>query len=138
MKTTALFILLFSIFCPASFSQIKKQAERYPDDPAAREEYDFIRLRDPLTNEIPPLIVQKEFEFAAKLPKKNPYGAKGSTQSLFDWQSIGPINVCGRVQAIGIDILNESNMLAGAASGGVWRSIDTGLSWVKVTLPNDE
>jgi hypothetical protein len=138
MKTTALFIILFSLLYSDSFSQIKKQRERYPDNPAAREEYDFTRLRDPATNEIPPFIAQKEFEFAQKLPKKNPIAGKGSLQSLFDWQSMGPINVCGRVQSIGIDVLNENNMLAGAASGGVWRSIDAGLSWVKVTLPNDE
>ncbi len=138
MKTTFFFIIFFGVLYSVSFSQIKKQRERYPDNPAARIEYDLIRLRDPLTNEIPPLIAQNEYEFASKLPKKNPFGSKGSLQSLFDWQSIGPINVCGRIQAIGIDVLNESNMFAGAASGGVWRSIDAGSSWVKVTLPNDE
>lgn len=140
MRHITLFLAAVIIFSnnSGSFAQIKKQSEPYPDDPAAREEYDYLRLRDPETNEIPSGIAQKEFEFATKLPKHNPFGAMINAPVAFDWQPIGPANQSGRIQAIGIDILNESNMLAGAASGGVWRSIDTGQSWVKVTLPNDE
>ncbi len=123
---------------PVSFSQVKQRQEVYPDDPVAREEYDFIRLRDPQTNEIPPFIAQKEYEFALKLPKQYPFGGRLNPQSAPDWEQMGPMNQAGRTQAIGIDILNEDNLLAGSASGGVWRSIDAGQSWVKVTLPNDE
>jgi photosystem II stability/assembly factor-like uncharacterized protein len=136
MKKNLIFILLLCQYS-ICFSQIKRP-EHYPDDPGAREEYDYLRLRDPATGEIPPFIAQREFEFASKLPKKDPFGAKSTSLQAFDWQPAGPWNQSGRVQAIGIDILNEQNMLAGTASGGVWRSIDSGQSWVKVTLPNDE
>ncbi len=141
MKLPILFraiTLLLSLSTSISFAQIKNENIEYPDDPSAREEYNFIRLRDPNTNEIPPFIAQKEFEFASKLPRHDPFGGTLSVPLPFDWQPIGPANQSGRIQAIGIDILNESNMLAGSASGGVWRSIDAGQSWVKVTLPNDE
>ena len=52
--------------CSLLFSQIKKQQEPYPNDPSAREEYEFIRFRDPSIGEVPPFIAQKEFEFASK------------------------------------------------------------------------
>jgi photosystem II stability/assembly factor-like uncharacterized protein len=136
MKYTLL--ILFAFISTEAFSQLQKQIEKYKDDPQARVEYDFLRLRDPAIDEIPECIAQKEFEFASKLPKHNPYGGRSNAAPMYDWQSVGPYNVSGRVQAIAIDILNEDNMLAGAASGGVWRSIDAGQSWVKVTLPNDE
>ena len=140
MKHTSLFLaaILFFFIGSGSFAQINNRNEPYSDDPAAREEYEFTRLRDPKTNEIPPGIAQKEFEFASKLPKHNPFGRSIDAPIAFDWQPMGPANQSGRIQAIGIDIINESNMLAGSASGGVWRSIDAGLSWAKVTLPNDE
>ncbi len=131
-------ITILVLTSSAAVAQVKKNQQQYSDDPAAREEYDFMRLRDPKTDQIPPFIAQKEFEFASKLPKHDPFGARSNAAASFDWQPMGPMNQAGRTQAIGIDILNEDNMLAGSASGGVWRSIDAGQSWVKVTLPNDE
>ncbi|MEI8134731.1 MAG: T9SS type A sorting domain-containing protein [bacterium] len=131
-------IVLVHFIGATSFAQIKKTTTPYPDDPQARIEYDFTRLRDPQTDEIPSLIGQKEFEFASKLPKKNPFANNSNVSPLPNWVAMGPWNQSGRVQALGIDIQNEGNMLAGTASGGVWRTIDTGNSWVKVTLPNDE
>ncbi|MDP4220145.1 MAG: T9SS type A sorting domain-containing protein [Bacteroidota bacterium] len=131
-------ILVLIVTLDVSRAQILKTGEPYPDDPAAREEYDYIRLRDPRTKEIPPYIGQKEYEFASKLPKHDPFGNRSNAPLSDEWLPAGPSNQSGRIQAIGIDILDENNMLAGSASGGVWRSIDGGASWVKVTLPNDE
>ncbi|MFI5263584.1 MAG: WD40/YVTN/BNR-like repeat-containing protein, partial [Candidatus Kapaibacterium sp.] len=131
-------VLFLSLFAANSFEQVKKTTPFFPDDPSAHEEYNYIRLRDPNTNEIPPFIEQKEFEFASKLPKHDPFGGRLSPQGASDWVPSGPANQSGRVQAIGIDILNENNILAGTASGGVWRSIDGGQSWVRVTLANAE
>jgi len=131
-------VLLLSLLAANSFEQVKKPAGSFIDDPSAREEYEFIRLRDPKTNEIPPFIARKEYDFSATLPKHDPYGGRYSAQTASDWVQMGPMNQAGRTQAVGIDILNENNLLAGSASGGVWRSIDGGQSWVKVTLPNDE
>src|SRR5436305_397563 len=108
MKTVLISCIILSISCSAAISQIPKITKEYPDDPQAREEYEYLRLRDPATDELPEFIRQKEFEFAQKLPKKDPFAGKGSLQSVSEWRSIGPVNVCGRVQAIGIDILNEA------------------------------
>src|SRR5258708_18662 len=100
-------ILFLDLVSSVSFGQIRKEQEFYPDDPSAREEYEFMCLRDPKTNAIPPLIAQKEFEFASKLPKHNPFGGNLSVPPVSDWEPIGPANQSGRVQAIGIDMLNE-------------------------------
>ncbi len=104
-------------------------------------EYDYKRLRDPATGNIPEDIRAKELEFAKTLPSidqyynnSNEYKYSKSPKTL--WESIGPGNISGRVLAIGIDIMNEDIILAGSASGGLWRSTDAGQSWVKTT-PHD-
>jgi hypothetical protein len=45
------------------------------------------------------------------------------------WISIGPRNVNGRVKSLAVDPTNADIIYAGAASGGVWKSIDAGESW---------
>jgi hypothetical protein len=48
------------------------------------------------------------------------------------WSSIGPTNVNGRVTGIAIDPTNAAHVLVSTV-GGVWRSRDTGKSWVRVS-----
>lgn len=74
--------------------------------------------------------------------------AKSSSQSLggqalapsalLGWNSLGPGNVGGRTRALLIHPRTPDIMFAGAASGGVWRTIDAGKSWKPLTdlLPN--
>src|SRR5882762_2059087 len=45
------------------------------------------------------------------------------------WYSIGPRNVNGRVKSLAIHPTNANIVYAGAASGGVWKSIDGGQTW---------
>ena len=85
MKRTVLTLLVLSLVCSDVLAQITKKKDLYPDDPAAREEYNFMRLRDPNSGEIPPFITQKEFEFASKLPKHNPF-SRILAPTQFDWQ----------------------------------------------------
>lgn len=44
----------------------------------------------------------------------------------------GPSNLAGRMRALDIDPRDANIMIAGAASGGIWRSTDGGTSWVPV------
>ncbi|HEY6170796.1 MAG TPA: T9SS type A sorting domain-containing protein [Candidatus Kapabacteria bacterium] len=69
----------------------------------------------------------------------DPFAFKGSPSEPLStgWQYVGPKGQPGRMQALAIDIDNSKNILAGAATGGVWRSIDGGESWVKVTPVNE-
>ena len=99
-----------------------------PEDPFARINYEIERLANPLTGKIPEGIRKRELEFAKKLPKKN------SAKTL-SWSELGPGNRGGRTRAIAIDIASENIVLAGAVTGGMFRSINGGASFVKTTDP---
>lgn len=45
------------------------------------------------------------------------------------WVSIGPRNINGRVKSLTVHPTDPNTVYAGAASGGVWKSIDGGQSW---------
>jgi hypothetical protein len=47
----------------------------------------------------------------------------------------GPYNIGGRTRALGIDITDESVILAGGVSGSMWRTSDGGSTWVNTTNP---
>lgn len=46
------------------------------------------------------------------------------------WESLGPDNVTGRIKALAIHPENGDILYAGAAGGGVWKTIDGGRNWV--------
>ena len=121
------FLILFS--CNSADKNII-----YPsDNPSERVVWEKLRLMDPATGEIPKDIRRKEMMFAQTLPKVNPLiNAKMNS----NWVHRGPYNVGGRTRALAMDILDENILFAGGASGGMFRSIDGGQSWVKTTNPN--
>lgn len=78
------------------------------------------RLADPATGKIPHGIRKRELAFARGLQQsKNKYSQDNPE---YDWQALGPHNVGGRTRAFAIDVTNESVMLAGGVSGGLWRT----------------
>ncbi len=93
---------------------------------------EFMKTRNPQTGEIPPNIKAHELAYAKTLPK---HCKSGGSQ---DWVNRGPDNVGGRMLCIAIDIADETHMLAGSASGGMWRTTNSGQSWMKVTPANGE
>jgi hypothetical protein len=48
------------------------------------------------------------------------------------WVPLGPTNVGGRLTDIVADPANPSTVYAGAASGGVWKTTDSGVTWTPV------
>ncbi len=54
--------------------------------------------------------------------------------SADQWRSIGPTNFSGRMIAVALNPLNGNTVYAGAASGGLWRSLTGGLGgdWQRV------
>ena len=99
------------------------------DNPAERVVWERIRLADPNTGFIPKNIRKKEMIFAKTLPIS-------STLNKSNWIHRGPYNVGGRTRALAIDVLDENILLAGGASGGMFRSVDGGQSWQMTTNPN--
>ncbi|MFC2131924.1 T9SS type A sorting domain-containing protein, partial [Bacteroidota bacterium] len=107
-----------------------------------RAEIEYFKTRDPKTGVISPNIREKELDFVKSIPSKDDYRLFDKNyipviQSQ-DWISRGPVNIAGRIKAIAFDILDENIVLAGSASGGLWRSTDGGENWLKTSSPNAE
>lgn len=103
------------------------------DGPSERLQWEYNRLVDPATGKIPTNIREKELEFAVTL-NKNASNKANALEPLF-WTNRGPINLGGRTRALAIDVSSEDVILAGAVSGGMWKSINGGTSWYKTTSP---
>ncbi len=95
-------------------------------------EQEFLKTRNPVTGEIPDRIAAMEQKFSERLAKAMKF------KSSQEWTNRGPFNVGGRMLCIAVDIEDESHLLAGSASGGMWQSKDGGQSWEKVTPANGE
>ncbi|KAB2915951.1 MAG: T9SS type A sorting domain-containing protein [Bacteroidetes bacterium] len=95
---------------------------------SSRKRWEFNRLKDPNTGKIPDGIRVKELAFAASLPKADVFKKSGDI-----WSNMGVWNVGGRTRAIAVDATNENILIAGGATGGLWRSEDGGKSWTKTT-----
>ena len=134
-KNSMKFIYTFIIICLISFfsCQNKKDSSSFfpSENPIERVEWDNQRMADPATGKIPNNIRKKELTFAKTLPKANSF-------SKNNWVSRGPYNVGGRTRAMCLDILDENTILAGGASGGMFRSTNGGQSWNMTTDPGQE
>ena len=59
----------------------------------------------------------------------NATGPRQAVAGQHNWVPIGPRNVGGRVTCLAVDPGNPAILYAGAASGGVFKSLDGGNSW---------
>jgi photosystem II stability/assembly factor-like uncharacterized protein len=113
---------------------IKSEAsEGTEEDPHARARYKQLLLRNPATNEIPKDIGRRELAFVKSLSSKTT--GRCITADI-DWIARGPCNIGGRTKALALDVTNESTILAGCVSSGMWKSTDGGASWRKTTAPD--
>ncbi len=100
-----------------------------PEDRYARYTWEMSRLVNPKTGKLPHNIRLKEMAFAKGIS----YKTSLSTGTV--WSKRGPFNVGGRTRALALDVTNESTLLAGGVTGGMYRSTDAGQSWTKTTTP---
>ena len=96
-------------------------------DPNNKRNWSASRLVNPETKMIPKNIRARELNYAQKLPK--------NTIMETNWVPRGPYNVGGRTRAMVVDVTNENIIMAGGVSGGIWKSINKGNSWEKLTSP---
>lgn len=100
--------------------------------------YEWQLTHNPATGKVPAHMRMKELAFAATLPSAG--AAQGSglyKTTAATWQARGPWNVGGRTRAFAVDVTNESILIAGTPSGGMWRSTDGGANWVTTTPVNE-
>lgn len=103
------------------------------EDLRGRQAYELQMLAGP-DGKIPEHIREKELAFSATLPSDRSMARMGpDAQSQAVWNQRGPYNVGGRTRAFGIDKDDESHLIAGSTSGGLWTSFDAGTTWTKVT-----
>ena len=96
----------------------------------ARSEYFFNKLKDPVTNTIPPNVRARELAFSGNM--KNVFNHARTEKILSTdhiWNELGPSNVGGRTRAICMDIRNSNIVLAAGVSGGIWKTVDGGNTW---------
>lgn len=107
------------------------------EDPLARINYETQMLASPKTGLIPENIRRRELNFHKRLTKEANYLRKSNARiAELEWQLAGPYNVGGRTRAAGIDVLNETTIISGGVSGGIWKTIDEGSNWKRVTDPD--
>ncbi|MBI9063660.1 MAG: T9SS type A sorting domain-containing protein [Marinilabiliaceae bacterium] len=99
-----------------------------------RHDYFFNMLRDPVQNRIPAGIHADEQKKYKALLKNQ---LKATNLSTYTWSEVGPSDVGGRTRALAIDKRNSNIILAGGVSGGIWKSIDKGLSWSFKSKPSE-
>lgn len=134
--------LNFDLVRPIILSPKKKGKKKTPDERAmfhwARVMHEYYRQVNPLTG-----TVSKADKFAAikasKLAAVKVAGAKSADVSLDNFAPRGPGNLGGRTRAVVFDLSDATGntMLAGAVSGGVFRTTNGGTSWTRVS-PMDE
>lgn len=54
---------------------------------------------------------------------------KSAKTEDYSWELVGPTNIGGRITDIAIHPDSPETIYLGAASGGVWKSMDNGVSW---------
>ncbi len=150
MKNKVIFSALLSAFFLGAYFlpdtgkiktlRVPGDAYSYGDreEQKARQEWEWMMLRDPATGKIPAGMRSKELAFAQTLPTdadlyKNEDGNMVRNGQNFVLQ--GPYNIGGRTRAIAVDVSNENVVMAGSVSGGLYRSADAGSTWTKVTSP---
>lgn len=101
--------------------------------PQLRWEWEQRRYRDPKTGVIPADAYRRDAEYAQRIAQ-DCYAKAPRTASVIV-QPIGPTNVAGRTRAFAIDRRASNVFMCGGVTGGVWRSIDRGRSWVRMSSP---
>ena len=72
--------------------------------------------------------------FHARLLKARAALAPSSLAAVGAWQQRGPLNVGGRVADLVGDPVDAGKFYVGAASGGVWKTVDGGATWQHLGL----
>jgi hypothetical protein len=140
-SVTAVIVVLISAYFYYSTSSVtierakpKLSKEDKAKGIADMYKWQFNRLKNPITNDIPFNMRTKELEFAKKI-SKNAELNKNNVLTT-DWFAEGPNNQGGRTKDVIEDITNSNILIAAAANGGIWRSENAGSSWESITDPS--
>ena len=116
------------------------QQERNRDDPFARMEYFYRQRAYPLQRVPPGALQAARAAYGARWPAAVRAQRLQAASSLGAWAGFGPSPIlsggaryAGRVTSIAVGLSTSRTIYAGAADGGVWRSVDGGANWTPLT-----
>src|SRR5260221_1272972 len=148
LKSNLFFVSLFLVALLTAatvsiFAQAEKAAAQKPQTGSA------VPQTAPRTDQDPPARQQPSPETAKPVEPKKPEGQGGDearpegeagprdpmstpTFNGLRLRSIGPAFTSGRISGIAVDPNNASRYFVSAASGGVWRTVNAGITWTPV------
>ena len=113
-------VLFFSCQNETGWSGDEPEEEEYPS------EYMFLQRA------YPEGYINREAYKAAMLQAAELRRVALSDRGVGTWEPAGPTNVGGRISSLAVDPSDPMTIYAGAASGGIWKSTDEGLTWAPV------
>jgi hypothetical protein len=135
LKPAFFFVVVLFFACdqnktPEEYTAFEKPASNAPE---IRWKEEFDMLKNPYTNSMPKDIRRLELEEAANIPLREEIGLNAGNTYSFQ----GPNNIGGRCRAIAFDAryngADNRVILAGGVSGGMFRSINGGQNWTRVS-----
>ena len=122
-----------------------KSAEEMEENEAAyqylRWKYEADLVKDPTTGEAMFGLRHQEVEFASKIPERNTSQGLARVTAQNNYLPAGPNYQGGRTRALAYDVRYNGTtnrvLMAGGISGGIFRSIDGGATWTRVTPANE-
>ncbi len=112
---------------------VEQPYEFNSEDREGRFEYEWMLTANPGTGKVPEGIRKAELDFSRLIEART---AHLRNQAL-DITLAGPVNVGGRTRAVAFDVQDESVILAGGVSGGIWKSTDGGATWSRKSNPEN-
>lgn len=130
-----LFLLLICSFIFIDCSNIDRSNEPSfsggLDYPRERDEWEHLITRDPATGLVP-VSRSQELAFVEDIPTLPTHSSRSGD---YDWKTMGPFNYGGRTRGAAFDVRDERILIAGSASGGIYKSTNGGSSWTRVSSP---
>ncbi len=128
------FLILFSLGLFAQQTNSATAIKRIPKNSPTQKEKQKRRLERFAQIKFDSTISNSETaRWKAFTESKNNLLRSQTPAPVANWQSVGPTNQAGRMITCAFDPTNSAVLYAGSASGGLWKTSNSGTSWTPLT-----
>ena len=127
MKKISIIIILLVLVAASTwiiFIPIDKKSNLVEIKKAEGEDYFFLSHSFPY--------YKIDYDAQKKAAKSFQASSLLRTKNIASWEFAGPLNIGGRIVDLEFDPINPQIAYLGAASGGVFKTIDGGLNWLPI------